>query len=323
MNLLNILSVGLKEIWANKFRSALTMLGIILGVGSLVAQSALVKGMENGMKEAFIAIGGLERVSIGAQPIPAWQRHRADQSVGNTLRDVYALQRSAPLVKWVTPEMTSLSPITMTRGDKAYNPWYFTGTWAGTLDIWQFVVAHGRMINDVDEREARSVCVIGTAVRDALFGSPEEVGREINPVGEFVNINNQRFKIIGMFEHYESEQDKKLRELQKDKPPEPRGGPDRSKGFGSSKSSSRSGGYIFDFKNNTIYIPLNTMWLRFRAASGTSGAGTGSFGRSSGSAPAAPRAARRNSCRTRASPRSPSRLRTLTRWTKRSSRRRT
>ena len=45
MNLTNAMLVGLKEIWSHKFRSALTMLGIILGVSSLVAMSALVKGM--------------------------------------------------------------------------------------------------------------------------------------------------------------------------------------------------------------------------------------------------------------------------------------
>ena len=66
------------------------------------------------------------------------------------------------------------------------------------------------MFNELDDENARNVCVIGTAMRDALFGSPEQVGREIIPVGEFVNINSQRFRIIGMFEHYESEQDKKL-----------------------------------------------------------------------------------------------------------------
>src|SRR4030095_16320553 len=52
MNLLNAIVVGLKEIWAHKFRSVLTMLGIILGVSSLVGMSAIVKGMENSMKEA-------------------------------------------------------------------------------------------------------------------------------------------------------------------------------------------------------------------------------------------------------------------------------
>ncbi|PAW81930.1 MAG: hypothetical protein B9S33_15815 [Pedosphaera sp. Tous-C6FEB] len=282
MNFFNAIAVGLKEIWANKFRSLLTMLGIILGVSSLVAMSALVKGMENGMKEALIAIGGLEKVRVEEQDIPAWQQHLADQAVGTTMNDVHALIASAPLITMVVPEMRTRN-ITMTRAGKSISPYNFIGTWPNAVELNQHVVAHGRMFNEIDDEEARNVCVIGTAVRNALFGSPEQIGREIIPIGEFVNINNQRFKIIGMFEHYESEQDKKLRELQKDKPPETKSGPDRSKGYGSSKSSSRSGGYIFDFKNNTIYIPLNTMWLRFRAATGTSSAGTGSFGRSSSS----------------------------------------
>ena len=93
MNFLNAITVGLKEILANKFRSVLTMLGIILGVGSLVAQSALVKGLENGMKETLLAIGGVQKVYITAQEIPVWQKHRAGESVGITMNDVYALQR--------------------------------------------------------------------------------------------------------------------------------------------------------------------------------------------------------------------------------------
>ena len=51
MILLNSIAVGLKEIWAHKSRSFLTMLGIILGVTSLVGMSAIIKGMENGMRE--------------------------------------------------------------------------------------------------------------------------------------------------------------------------------------------------------------------------------------------------------------------------------
>ncbi len=284
MNLFNAIAVGLKEIWANKFRSLLTMLGIILGVSSLVAMSALVKGMENGMKAALIAIGGLEKVRVEEQDIPVWQQHMADQAVGTTMSDVHALLHSAPLITMVVPEMRTRN-ITMTRGGKSISPWNFIGTWPNAVDLNQHVVAHGRMFNEIDDENARNVCVVGTAIRNALFGSPEQIGREIIPIGEFININNQRFKIIGMFENYESEQDKKLRELQKDKPPEPKGGPERSKGFGSkgSKGSSMSGGFVYDMKNNTVYIPLNTMWLRFRAASGTSGSGTGGFSsRSSG-----------------------------------------
>ena len=283
MNFFNAIAVGLKEIWANKFRSLLTMLGIILGVSSLVAMSALVKGMENGMKEALIAIGGLEKVRVEEQDIPVWQQHMADQAVGTTMNDVHALLRSAPLVTMVVPEMRTRN-ITMTRSGKSISPYNFIGTWPEAVELNQHVVAHGRMFNELDDEYARNVCVIGTAIRDALFGSPQQVGREVVPVGEFININNQRFKIIGMFEHYESEQDKKRRELEMNNPPEQKaGGPERSRGYGSMSRSRSSGGFVFDFKNNTVYIPLNTMWLRFRAASGQSGAGTGSFSRSSGS----------------------------------------
>ncbi len=282
MNFFNAIAVGLKEIWANKFRSLLTMLGIILGVASLVAMSALVKGMENGMKEALIAIGGLEKVRVEEQDIPVWQQHMADQAVGTTMSDVHALLHSAPLITMVVPEMRTRN-ITMTRLGKSISPWNFIGTWPNAVELNQHVVAHGRMFNEIDDESARNVCVIGTAVRDTLFGSPELIGREIIPIGEFININNQRFKVIGMFQHYEAEQDRKARELQKDKPAEVKGGPERSKGFGSSKGSSRGGGFVFDMKNNSVYIPLNTMWLRFRAATGTTGGG--GYGSRSSSSP--------------------------------------
>src|SRR5215510_4001086 len=75
------IQTGLREILAHKFRSLLTMLGIILGVSSLVAMSALVAGMEKGAREALIAIGGLEKVRIEPQDIPIEQRHLTDQAV--------------------------------------------------------------------------------------------------------------------------------------------------------------------------------------------------------------------------------------------------
>ena len=285
MNWLNAIAVGLMEILANKFRSLLTMLGIILGVSSLVAMSALTKGMENGMKEALIAIGGLEKVRIEEQDIPVWQQHLADQAVGTTKEDVYALMHSAPLVTMVVPEMRSRN-VTITRGGKSFNPWNLVGTWPNAIVLNQHVIEYGRMFNDLDEENARNVCVIGTAVRDALFGAPEEVGRVINPVGEFISVGSQRFKIIGMFEHYESERDRKMRELDAEKPAETKAGPERARGYGGKggKSSSRSaGGFVFDLKNSTVLIPLNTMWLRLRAASGTTGGSSYSGSKSSGS----------------------------------------
>src|SRR5512136_432561 len=105
MNLTNAILVGLKEIWAHKFRSLLTMLGIILGVSSLVAMSALISGLEKGAREALIAIGGLEKVRVEPQPLPTEQRHLSDQAVGITINDVRALKQNAPLVTRLSPEM--------------------------------------------------------------------------------------------------------------------------------------------------------------------------------------------------------------------------
>jgi len=253
---------GMREIWAHKFRSLLTMLGIILGVSSLVAMSALVSGMEKGAKEALIAIGGLEKVRIEPQPLPTEQRHLSDQAVGITVHDVYALQRSAPLVESLSPEMRV--PAVVSAKGKTFRPWYCSGVWPVALEMSEHVVAHGRMFNELDDEMARSVCVIGTATRDELWGSPEQVGREIIPVGETLYINGLPFTIIGMFQHYESEQERKARELAKAEAAQsPGGGVARDRGHGS--GGRRRGGFVFYLKNATVLMPLNTAWMKFRS----------------------------------------------------------
>jgi putative ABC transport system permease protein len=257
------IAIGFKEIWAHKFRSLLTMLGIILGVASLVAMSALVKGMENGLREALVAIGGLEKVTVVEEDVPAWQQQLADQAPGITMRDVYALRDSAPLIKLITPEMRMRRP-TVTRQGKVFHPWMIAGTWPSALEMNQHVIAHGRMFNEIDDESARSVCVIGTATRDELFGSLETTGQEIVPIGERININGHLFTIIGMFKHYESDQERKRRELEKNQPKEVKTGPARSRGYGGNRSS-----FVFRLKNSTIYLPMNTMWIKFRSTAGT------------------------------------------------------
>jgi putative ABC transport system permease protein len=265
MNFASAITVGLKEIRAHKFRSLLTMLGVILGVASLVAMSALVKGIENGMKEALVAIGGLETVRVERQELPARQAHLAEQAVGCTMADVQALRHSAPLLRLVTPEMRH-GNVTLTRGRRHFHPYWFTGTWPGILETYEHTIAHGRMFNEVDDELARNVCVIGTAARDALFGSPEETGREIIPLGETIHINGLPFAIIGLLQHYEGEQERKARELAR---ANPRPAPDASRSRGYRSRS--SGSFVFRLKNSSVFIPLNTMWIKFRAAAGLEG----------------------------------------------------
>ena len=103
MILWNSIQVGFKQIWSHKFRSLLTMLGITLGVASLVAMAAIVNGMENGMKEGLIASGGLDKVIINDQSVPVWQEHLAQMAPGKTMQDVYALKNNATLLKRISP----------------------------------------------------------------------------------------------------------------------------------------------------------------------------------------------------------------------------
>ena len=260
MTLFNTILVGLKEVWAHKFRSLLTMLGIILGVASLVGMAAIIKGMENGMKETMIAMGGADKVLLEQQEVPADQEHLADQSPGRTMADVQALRESAPLMRVISPEM-AVNGVTLTRGEKSAFPSECVGAWPAVLEMNLHTLQHGRFFTEIDEEQANAVCVIGTAIRDELFGAPEQVGREIIPIGEIIFINHQPFTIVGMFMHYEGEQEKKLREMEAKQPRAVQAGPTRQRGWGR-----RGGNWAFYRKNLTVYMPLNTAWLRFRAA---------------------------------------------------------
>ncbi len=257
MTFINALLTGLKDVWAHKFRSLLTMLGIILGVASLVGMAAIVKGMENGMKETMITMGGADKVLLNDEQVPAHQEHLANEAPGRTLHDVYALRSSAPLIRLVSPEM-SLNDAVVSRGERRMNPSECVGVWPAVLDMNLHTLEHGRFFTALDEEKAHSVCVIGTGIRDELFGSPEKAGREIIPLGEILNINDQPFTIVGMFTHYESEQGRKQRELARKQTATQPAGPARSRGWGRSN-------WAFDRKNQTIYIPLNTMWVKMRS----------------------------------------------------------
>jgi len=260
----NAVVVGLKEIWAHKFRSALTMLGIVLGVSSLVAMSAMVQGMENGQREAMLAIGGLQKVRMEAQRVPVEQRHLRDMARGMTMADIEALKAGVPDIEIIAPEMRLDMDPTLQANGKFHRTFMTGGVLAEKVKIMEHEVEHGRMFNDIDASEARPVCVIGTGIRDELFGRPEETGSEVIPLGRTMTINGQPFTIIGLFKRYEGEQERKQRlereaerQRLKDEGKAPAKGPARGQG--------RSGNFAFWIKNNTVYMPLNTMWHRFQS----------------------------------------------------------
>ncbi len=264
MTILTAIIVGLKEIWAHKFRSLLTMLGIILGVASLVGMAATIKGMENGMKESMIAMGGADKVLLEEQDVPSEQEHLKDQAPGRTIVDVQALRESAPMVRLVSPEM-EVDNVMLTRGEKSCDPSECVGVSPAVLEVNLHTLQYGRFFTDLDEENGSPVCVIGTGIRDELFGSPEKAGREIVPLGEIIFINDQPFTVVGMFERYEGEQEKKQRELARRNPETPKAGPSRMRGWG------RGGSWAFYRKNMTIYMPLKTAYIRFRVSTDKDG----------------------------------------------------
>src|SRR5512141_1073876 len=180
MTLSNTILVGFKEVWSHKVRSLLTMLGIILGVASLVGMTAIIKGMENGMKETMIAMGGADKVLLEDEDVPAEQEHLADQAPGRTMSDVQALRESAPLLRLISPEMEVRNAV-FTRGEKTSIPSECIGCSPAVLEMNLHTLKHGRFFTDLDEENANAVCVIGTGIRDELFGSPEQTGREVIP----------------------------------------------------------------------------------------------------------------------------------------------
>jgi putative ABC transport system permease protein len=187
-----------------------------------------------------------------------------DMAPGRTIQDVLALRESAPLIRLVSPQM-GLERVLVSRGGKFYRPADVSGVWGSVLEMNLYELQYGRFFTDVDEERAHPVCVIGTGVRDELFGSPQEVGREIIPIGEEIRINDQPFTIVGMFKHYESEMDRKLRleAAAATTTTNAASGPTRQRGWG------KKGWNAFWRKNNVVYTPLNTMWVRFRASYGT------------------------------------------------------
>lgn len=256
MNLWLGLLIGLKEIWAHKFRSFLTMLGVILGVASLLSMFALTAGIAKGMREYMHQIGGIERVGVNSQPIPEAQQMLADISPGRTVADAEAIQRSASLVSYVTP-ISELGGCAVTRGSNTSRQ-DVSGCWPDFVAINKHIVARGRSLSFLDIDQAKRVCVVGSLVVERLW--PDQPN--VNPLGETILLNSRPFVIVGVFDKYESEEVKRRRKLGLDKP---------APGAKPTPGGRRPGGPMrgrnpFDRKNLTIIVPISTMFYEFKSA---------------------------------------------------------
>src|SRR5207245_4401195 len=119
----------------------------------------------------------------------------ADHAPGLTMVDARALKTIAPLLRLISPEM-AISSVVLTRAENTSIPSECVGVSPAVLEMNLHTLEHGRFFTDLDEENANAVCVIGTGIRDDLFGSPEKAGREVVPLGEIISINGQPFTIV-------------------------------------------------------------------------------------------------------------------------------
>lgn len=244
---------GFKEILAHKFRSLLTMSGVILGVAALMAMFALTEGMARGSHERLSKMGGVERIEIEEAPVPEYQEDIAEISPGRTYADVEALRSAADKLEVIAPVVRHGGKIT--RGNQRFNP-RLEGIEPDTLIVDDHQVARGRFITDLDIKLGNRVVVLGhTAVEDLWMDDPNA-----EVLGETVYINNERFTVVGVLDHYMT--DRQKRNLERVKQQRAR----------DAKLRGRSRSYDpFWWKNKAAFIPLTTMQQVFKSANMVNG----------------------------------------------------
>lgn len=258
MNLWLSLLVGIKEIWAHKFRSFLTMLGVILGVASLLSMFSLTAGMAHGVREYITQLGGIELVGVIKQEVPVEQEYKWEVSPGRTVADAEAIAKIPHLVSFVSPVVEL--PVNIIAGANNFRN-EAQAVWPDYMPINKHNVAFGRSLTWLDIEQANHVCVVGRLVVDKLW--PDRP--DYNAVGETVLINQRPFTIVGIFEFYESERDKRRREVGTKPSAYSSSGSLRSPSSSSySRSSSRYSS--FTRKNMTVVMPISTAFYEFKSA---------------------------------------------------------
>jgi putative ABC transport system permease protein len=239
MNPLVAISIGLREISAHKFRTCLSMLGIVLGVSSLIATMALTRGIEDGTRKFMQQMGGLEFVSIVNKEPSSKKFEFANLSPGRTLGDAEALKQSANFLSHVSPEI-SLSTAVATDGGGNPDRRMVRGVYPDHFVIGMHQIRTGRFLTPLDvERGSRSA-VLGDSVAKQLWpDTPAELA-----VGKTILIDSRPFVVVGVLALYEMEAQARARK--------------------SGRSVSRR--YDpFRQKNETVLIPFNTMFHELRS----------------------------------------------------------
>ncbi len=192
MSPLESLRVALSALADNKLRSVLTLLGVVIGVGAVIAVMSIGRGSSAAITEQIEGIGSNLIFVRSAASFQGGVRGAQGSAATLTLDDARALADPAltPDVLAVAPEITTFS---QARAGRENLNTRIIGVTPEYEEVRNFRVTEGRFITDQDVSARRLVAVLGSSVSETLFGG-------ISPVGQIVSINQRPFRVVGLLE---------------------------------------------------------------------------------------------------------------------------
>ena len=178
--------VGIKALLANKLRSFLAVLGIIIGVGAVISMLALGAGTRESIMKRVSSMG--TNLLIVRPGLAGRRGIMTGVSQTMTLEDAYAVAAEVPGIDWVSPVVSSSLQL------KYFNKNAQTSTYGvapSYLTVRNFEIEHGRNFTDLEVERMARVVVIGPTTAENLFGKDE-------PVGETIKVKGVNFQVIGV-----------------------------------------------------------------------------------------------------------------------------
>ncbi len=189
MSIANLFKIALRAIAANKLRSFLTMLGIIIGVASVITMLAIGQGSKKSIQKQISEMGSNMIMIMPGQDMRGGVRRDADEMETLKLADYDALKDQCQYISAVSPVVNSSGQFINGNNN---TPSTIYGVNRDYLDIRQLSVEDGEMFTDEDIKSSAKVCVVGKTVVDNLFPDGSD------PVGKVIRFNTIPFRIVGV-----------------------------------------------------------------------------------------------------------------------------
>ena len=189
MSIANLFKIALRAIAANKLRSFLTMLGIIIGVASVITMLAIGQGSKKSIQKQISEMGSNMIMIMPGQDMRGGVRRDADEMETLKLTDYDALKDQCQYISAVSPVVNSSGQFINGNNN---TPSTIYGVNRDYLDIRQLSVEDGEMFTDEDIKSSAKVCVVGKTVVDNLFPDGSD------PVGKVIRFNTIPFRIVGV-----------------------------------------------------------------------------------------------------------------------------